>query len=52
MSDYELWAISALYNAGIINGNPDGSFAPNSTITRAEVAQILYNYELRVWLHH
>lgn len=43
--------ILCLRNEGIINGNPDGTFAPKSTITRAEVAQILYNYELRVWLH-
>ena len=39
-------------NDGIINGNPDGSFAPNSTIMCAEVAQILYNYELRVGLRY
>ena len=44
MDSYEIEMVSALYNAGIISGNPDGAFSPDSTITRAEVAQILSNY--------
>ena len=36
-------AIIAFYNAGIVNGSDkQGSFNPTSTITRAEVASILY----------
>ncbi len=34
-------AILTLYRAGILAGNPDGSFQPESTITRAEAAAIL-----------
>ena len=44
MNAYEVETISALYNAGIVSGNPDGSFSPNSTISRAEVAQIISNF--------
>ena len=28
--------------AGIINGYPDGTFRPDNTITRAEIAKIIY----------
>lgn len=34
-------AISFLYERGIINGNPDGSFKPNSNITRAEFVKMI-----------
>lgn len=34
-------AIAALASGGYINGYPDGSFKPNRTITRAEMAVIL-----------
>jgi len=33
-------AISVMSNMGIVNGYPDGSYAPNGTITRAELAAI------------
>lgn len=33
-------AISTLYNSGVVDGYPDGSFRPNSPITRAEFAVI------------
>ncbi len=41
ISEYALNAISALTKAGIINGMGDGSFAPSSSITRAQVAKII-----------
>ena len=28
---------------GLMNGNADGTFAPNGSLTRAEVAQLIYN---------
>jgi hypothetical protein len=34
-----LWA----YNLGIVQGNPDGTFKPKSSITRAELCQMMYN---------
>lgn len=34
-------AISTLSNAGIITGYPDGTFRPNASITRAEMAKII-----------
>ncbi len=34
-------AVNALANRGIINGYEDGSFHPDSTITRAEVAAVI-----------
>ncbi|MCL2775460.1 MAG: S-layer homology domain-containing protein [Oscillospiraceae bacterium] len=37
-------AIQALYSAGIINGYPDGSFQPNGTATRAEVAAMFHRF--------
>ncbi len=33
-------AIEAMTSAGIVEGNPDGSFAPNNTLNRAEAAQL------------
>lgn len=35
-------AISTLFNAGVLNGYPDGSFRPNEPITRAEFVTIAY----------
>lgn len=34
-------AVNALYNAGIVKGNPDGTFKPNANITRAEIVTML-----------
>lgn len=42
IADYAKEAIRSLYGAGIISGNPDGSFAPEKTATRAEAAMMLY----------
>lgn len=36
-------AIGWLYNKGIMQGNADGTFAPNDNISRAMFAQLLYN---------
>lgn len=36
-------AIEKLADAGIINGNPDGTFAPDSEITRAEFTKMIVN---------
>lgn len=35
--------VSALYTAGGISGYPDGSFAPQGTATRCEIATLVYN---------
>lgn len=35
-------AISALADRGIIKGNPDGTFAPDNTVNRAEFLTMLY----------
>jgi hypothetical protein len=40
ISPEDLGYIMALYQEGIIKGTPDGSFNPNSAITRAEMAVI------------
>lgn len=37
-------AISTLENAGIIGGYPDGTFKPNASITRAEMATIIAKF--------
>lgn len=37
----EAVAISVLKNIGIIDGNPDGTFAPNDTLTRAAFIKII-----------
>ncbi|MDD5055342.1 MAG: S-layer homology domain-containing protein [Candidatus Peribacteraceae bacterium] len=34
--------IEAMARSGVIKGNPDGSFAPNRTINRAELLKLLY----------
>jgi len=39
-----LAAVQALQRAGVISGFPDGSFGPNRTITRAEMAAIVVRY--------
>lgn len=44
ISDYAKEAIAVLAGAGIINGNPDGSFAPQSNATRAETAKLVYAF--------
>ena len=40
-------AVYALGRAGVINGMGDGSFNPNGSATRAQVAQIIMNFELK-----
>lgn len=42
IADYAREAVSVLSGSGIINGNPDGGFAPNQSATRAEAAAMLY----------
>ena len=37
-------AIDYLSAEGILDGYPDGTFCPNKTISRAEMAQIIYNF--------
>ena len=47
-SDYAKEAISALQQAGIIQGRGDNYFAPFANITRAEAAVLIYNaYKLK-----
>ena len=37
-------AVSTMTNAGIFVGRPDGTFAPNQTITRAEMAAVIVRF--------
>ncbi|MCL2437315.1 MAG: S-layer homology domain-containing protein, partial [Clostridiales bacterium] len=37
-------AVSTMANANIVNGNPDGTFRPNDSITRAEFAAMLARF--------
>lgn len=46
VSDYAKAPVSALANAGIVKGVGGGRFSPKSGMTRAMVAQVLYNAEL------
>jgi hypothetical protein len=43
-ANYAKDAIEAFFRAGIINGYPDGSFKPQGTATRAEVAAMLHRF--------
>lgn len=48
-SQINLWArggVDWAYGAGVISGKPGGSFDPQGTATRSEVAQMLMNYHL------
>ncbi len=56
ISDYAKDAVAYLSYHGVINGNPDGSFYPHNTATRAETACIIYrtlehitNYASTIW---
>ncbi|NLY08398.1 MAG: S-layer homology domain-containing protein [Tissierellia bacterium] len=45
---FESWARAEIMDMaaqGLIKGMPDGSFAPRSPFTRAQVAQVLYNLD-------
>ena len=42
ISSYAISSVSKVQQAGIINGRPDGSFAPKSNATRGESAQMIY----------
>lgn len=42
ISDYALESVTALCNAGIIDGMGDGSFAPTGSLTRAQAAKVTY----------
>jgi len=44
ISDWAIDAVRAIQAAGIIEGYPDGRFAPGSTATRAEVATIFARF--------
>ena len=43
ISDFAVGAVDMLYINSIINGNPDGTFMPQNTITRAEAAVMINN---------
>ena len=45
IGDYYYYAVLWAYENGIIKGTLDGSFAPASTVTRAQLAAMLYRYE-------
>lgn len=42
ISSYASSSVSKVQQAGIINGRPDGSFAPKANATRGESAQMIY----------
>ncbi len=44
ISDWAALEVSAAERAGLMSGFPDGTFQPRQVITRAETAQILYQY--------
>lgn len=46
ISDYAVDAVKALTAAGIINGMGDGTFAPEFTVTRAQMAKVIYGLML------
>lgn len=37
-------AADVLYNLNIMQGNQDGTFSPKASLTRAQIAQIFFNY--------
>ncbi len=43
VSEYARFAVGAMKELGLVNGYTDGSVKPKKTITRAEVAQLLFN---------
>lgn len=43
IAPYAKDAIGAMVKGGYINGMGDGTFAPKSTLTRAQAAQLIYN---------
>ena len=46
IASYAKDAVYALKSAGIINGYENGKFNPNASATRAEAAQMIYNFIL------
>ena len=42
ISDYAKESVGVMYGKKIINGYPDGRFAPNETATRAQASQVIY----------
>lgn len=47
ISEYAKAAVEAMGSAGYVNGNENGDFMPQLSITRAEAAQIIYNALLK-----
>lgn len=43
ISEYARDCVNALAGAGILNGNENGEFKPQNSITRAEAAQLIYS---------
>lgn len=44
ISDYAQEAVGTLFASGIVRGRGNNWFAPKETVTRAEAAQLLYNF--------
>ena len=44
IASYAIDAVGNMVHAGVINGNPDGTFAPKANATRAEVAAMLHRF--------
>ncbi len=45
LQDWTRQSVRFCVAAGVMNGNADGSFNPKGSVTRAEMAQLLYNLE-------
>ena len=48
ISDYAKEAIGVMNNSGIISGMGDGRFMPQSNLTRAEAAKMLYGLFMQI----
>lgn len=44
VATYALTTVGAFYENGVVSGSADGNFYPKSNITRAEAAQLIYNF--------
>jgi hypothetical protein len=47
-SDWYVDCVQFVYDNGLMNGTSKTTFAPQATLNRAMVAQVLYNYDKRV----
>lgn len=51
ISEFAQLCVDVLYMAGVVNGYEDGSFCPQSLITRAEAASLIYGFDKITAVH-